>query len=44
MSSTIKVSKKVKEELDSMKVHPRETYEDIIKRLIEAYRKGEKHA
>ncbi|MEM3832411.1 MAG: antitoxin VapB family protein [Thermoprotei archaeon] len=41
MKSTIAVSKEVKEKLDRLKVHPRETYEDVIKRLIERWEKSE---
>ncbi|MEM3871384.1 MAG: antitoxin VapB family protein [Nitrososphaeria archaeon] len=41
MKSTIAVSKEVKEKLDRLKVHPRETYEDVIKRLIERWGKSE---
>jgi len=33
--TTIWISEEVKETLDKMKIHPRETYEDIIRRLIE---------
>jgi len=33
--STIGLHEKTKKELDRLKTHPRETYEDIIKRLIE---------
>lgn len=32
--TTIKLSKRTKKELNSFKVHPREPYEDVIKRLI----------
>ena len=32
---SIKVSKETKDALDKNKEHPRETYDDIIKRLIE---------
>ena len=35
----IVVSKKLKKKLDKLKVYPRETYEDIIERLI---KNGEK--
>ena len=28
-----------KEELKKLKVHPRETYDDVVKRLIEEYRR-----
>jgi len=33
--STIRVSEVTKKRLDELKVHPREPYEDVIKRLIE---------
>jgi predicted CopG family antitoxin len=33
--TTIHVSKETKEKLDKLKIHPREPYEDVIKRLIE---------
>lgn len=32
--TTIKLSQEVKAKLDKLKVHPRETYEDVVKRLI----------
>lgn len=35
METTIKVSDKVKENLDQMKVFDRESYNDVIKTLIE---------
>jgi predicted CopG family antitoxin len=31
---TIALSEKTKENLDKLKIHHRETYEDVIKRLI----------
>lgn len=31
----IKISMKTKQMLDAMKIHPRETYEDILMRLVE---------
>lgn len=34
----IKIGKDVKEELEALKVHPRETYEDVIRRLIQAWK------
>jgi len=34
-SKNIKVTEKTKKEIDELKTHPRETYEDIIVRLIE---------
>jgi predicted transcriptional regulator len=33
--TTIKLDKKTKEKLDKLKMHPRETYEQVILRLIE---------
>jgi len=33
--STIAVSDETKKKLDILKIHPREPYEDVIKRLIE---------
>jgi predicted CopG family antitoxin len=32
--TTIQVNKKVKRELDGLKLHPRESYNDVIERLI----------
>jgi predicted CopG family antitoxin len=29
------ITKETKEQLDKLKVHPREPYEDVIKRLLE---------
>jgi predicted CopG family antitoxin len=37
--TTIKISKKIKQELEKMKIHPRETYEDVIIRLIKKVKK-----
>ena len=37
MKTTIKVSKEVIKELKSLKKHPRETMESVIKRLIAHY-------
>lgn len=34
--NTIKVSEEVKANLDKLKVHPREPYSDVIKKLMEA--------
>jgi predicted CopG family antitoxin len=34
-NKTIAISLETKEKLDQKKVHPRETYDDVIKRLIE---------
>lgn len=33
-TTTIRISQKIKTELDNAKQHPRETYEDVIKRLL----------
>jgi predicted CopG family antitoxin len=38
--TSIKVDKKLLEELKSLKIHPREPYEDVIKRLVEKWRKS----
>jgi len=35
----IRVRKETKEELNKLKVHPRETYDDVITRLIEEYKR-----
>jgi hypothetical protein len=35
----IRVRKETKEELNRLKVHPRETYDDVITRLIEEYKR-----
>lgn len=32
--TTIKIGGKIKQKLDKIKVHPRETYEDVIIRLL----------
>ncbi len=34
-TSTIQVKEETKKTLQSMKLHPRETYEDVIERMIE---------
>jgi hypothetical protein len=36
--STVRVSVATKKRLDELKIHPREPYEDVIKRLIERCR------
>jgi len=33
--TTIRVSRELKKRLDNVKVHPREPYQDVIKRLLE---------
>jgi len=37
--TTIKLSYRTKRKLDKIKIHPRETYEDVIIRLIKKVRK-----
>jgi len=37
--TTIKVSESAKRKLDKIKLHPRETYEDVILRLLEETQK-----
>jgi predicted CopG family antitoxin len=36
----IRIGKDTKEELKRLKIHPRETYDDVIKRLIEEYKRS----
>jgi len=36
---TIALHKETKKKLEKLKIHPRETYEDVIKRLIEQCKK-----
>jgi predicted CopG family antitoxin len=45
MSATepIRIEKDTKEELKRLKIHPRRTYDDVIKRLIEEYKRS-RHA
>jgi len=38
----IKVSDETKKKLDSLKIHHRETYDDVVKRLIQFYEKQTK--
>jgi predicted CopG family antitoxin len=33
--TTIQISVETKKKLEQAKIHPRETYEDVIKRLLE---------
>ena len=37
-TTTIQLSKELKETLESMKLHPRETYEDVLERILEDLR------
>jgi len=41
--TTITISRKLKAELDKLKVHRREPYEDVIWRLVEKW-KGRTHS
>ena len=35
MNTTIQIDKKIKERLEELKIHPRESYNQVIERLIE---------
>jgi len=35
ITTTIRLNEAVKQELDKLKIHPREPYEEVIKKLIE---------
>jgi len=35
--TTIQISSEIKAKLDKLKVHPREPYEDVIRRLLDFY-------
>ena len=37
-TTTIQLSKELKATLESMKLHPRETYEDVLERILEDLR------
>lgn len=37
-STTIQLSRAMKENLEGMKLHPRETYEEVLERLLEDLR------
>jgi len=39
VTEPIRVGWDTKEELRRLKIHPRETYDDVIKRLIEEYKR-----
>ena len=39
-TTTIRIHNDLKKELDKLKIYPRETYEDILKRLIKYFREG----
>jgi len=38
VSTPVRIRKDTLEELKRLKVHPRETYDDVIRRLIEAFK------
>jgi len=38
--TTIRLSKETKRMLDELKIHPRETYEQVVKRLIKSQKKN----
>lgn len=38
VTEPIRVGKDTKEELKKLKIHPRETYDDVVRRLIEVYK------
>lgn len=44
MITTIQIDENIKEKLDKLKVHYRETYNELIKRLIIAYSKADKES
>jgi predicted transcriptional regulator len=35
MATTIQIDEKLRDKLNSMKMHPRETYNDVLERLFE---------
>ena len=37
-TTTIQVSKEMREALETLKLHPRETYEEVLERLLEDLR------
>jgi len=39
VTEPIRVGRDTKEELRRLKIHPRETYDDVIKRLIEEHKR-----
>jgi hypothetical protein len=40
--STIWISQEAKDKMNKIKIHPRETYEDIVLRLLEEHKKNKK--
>ncbi len=43
-TTTIQLSKEMKKTLESLKMHPRETYEEVLERLLEDLRELNQHA
>ena len=41
MVTTIQIEESIKEKLDKLKIHHRETYNDLISRIIKSYSPGE---
>lgn len=41
MSTPIRIKKDTVEELKKLKIHPRETYDDVIRRLIQKLKVGD---
>ena len=39
ITTSIRIGRDTIEELKKLKIHPRETYDDVIRRLIEFYKK-----
>ena len=37
-TSVIRIDVELKKQLDALKEHPRETYEDVIRRLVEKWK------
>jgi len=37
--TTIKISKKIVEELSNLKIHPRQSYEEVIEKLLTEFKK-----
>jgi hypothetical protein len=44
ITEPIRIRKENKEELKRLKIHPRETYDDVLSRLIDEYKKCRKEA
>ena len=43
VTTTIQLSQKMKKMLEGMKLHPRETYEEVLERLVEDLRELNEH-